>query len=546
MQIASKSDVTKGIIYIRVSSEEQVDNFSLDTQQEICLKEAQRRGIDIVKIFREEGKSAKTIIGRPVLVEMLEYCRKNRKTLDAVLVYRLDRMSRQTADYLAIRKKLAESNIVLISATEPTGNSPTEKLVETILAGFAQLDNDVRSERTKNGMRARFLAGLTNGTAPLGYISIDGYVVKDPKSWDKMKEAWDQIATGKKSLREMATIMNDWGLRQTIKSKEYLLRSQTVSRLFKNKFYMGILTSDRYPEEVKGQHVPMITEAQYYKVQAIIDGRNTSIKIPLVRRNRDNQDFPLRRIVKCSKCGAVFTGAWSKGKCSKHAYYFCRKRCGTPSVKAYELDFTTVKLLETITPTVECLDAFIALLRKTYYKRVARLQNTKNEADSELKRLQGLRQALVEKNLNGIYNDEIFKEQNKLIEEQIIKVQLSKDDALLEKYNLEAVISFIKGKFSDLGRTYQESSLSQIRVLLGSIFPSGLSWSYPGYSNPEISPLFQYIQRFGASSAPFGGPKGTRTPDLPHAMGTRYQLRYGPRSVFIVTKQFYISYNKPV
>ena len=144
----------KAVIYLRVSTEEQVDNFSLGTQEEICRKDATRKGYEIVKVFREEGKSAKTIIGRPTLLEMFEFCRINKRSLQAIFIYRLDRMSRQTADYLAIRKKLTDYGITLISATEPTGNSPTEKLIETMLAGVAQMDNDVRSERTKNGMRA--------------------------------------------------------------------------------------------------------------------------------------------------------------------------------------------------------------------------------------------------------------------------------------------------------------------------------------------------------------------------------------------------------
>lgn len=93
----------KALIYLRVSTEEQVENYSLETQEDICVKEAQRRGLEVVQIFREEGKSAKTIKGRPTLLEMLEYCRKNRRTIDAIIIYRLDRMARQTADYLAIR-----------------------------------------------------------------------------------------------------------------------------------------------------------------------------------------------------------------------------------------------------------------------------------------------------------------------------------------------------------------------------------------------------------------------------------------------------------
>src|SRR3989339_165008 len=180
-----KSDTnTKGaIIYLRVSTEEQVDNFSLDTQEKICRQEAERRNLPVVQVFKEEGRSAKNIVGRPVLVGMLEYCRKNKRNVDALIVYRLDRLSRQTGDFLAIRKKLAENQIILVSASEPTGNSPTERFIETMLASFAQMDNDVRSERTKNGLRARFMAGLTSGTPPLGYKSENGYIVKDPETW---------------------------------------------------------------------------------------------------------------------------------------------------------------------------------------------------------------------------------------------------------------------------------------------------------------------------------------------------------------------------
>ncbi len=208
------TDSKNAIIYLRVSTEEQVENYSLDTQERICKQEAERRGLDIVQIFREEGRSAKTITGRPILIESLEYCRKNKRNLGAFLVYRLDRLSRQTSDYLSIRRKLVECEIALISASEPTGNSPTERFVETMLASFAQMDNDVRSERTKNGLRARFLAGLISGTVPLGYKNENGYTVKDPSTWDNVKKAWDLMSTGSKTLSEMANLLNDWGVKQ--------------------------------------------------------------------------------------------------------------------------------------------------------------------------------------------------------------------------------------------------------------------------------------------------------------------------------------------
>ena len=432
-----------------------------------------------------------------------------------LIVYRLDRLSRQTSDYLAIRRKLAECEITLISASEPTGNSPTERFVETMLASFAQMDNDVRSERTKNGLRARFLAGLYSCTAPIGYKNENGYIVKDPKTWDKVKSAWELMGTGNVTLSGIAQIMDKWGLKQSFNGSEYTLKPQAISRLFRNKFYMGILTSDKYPEEIRGQHIPMVTEALFYRVQAAIDGRNTNINIPIARRNRDNPEFPLRRIVFCSKCGSAFTGAWSKGKYSKYCYYFCKNRCGMPSVPVKELEDATTSFLSTITPTKECLNAFIALLRRTYYQRVKQLQKRKEGADVELKKLYELRQSLVQKNLNGIYSDEMFKEQNKLIEEQITAVQVSKDDELLRKYNLESIVKFMKEKFENLGKTYQLSNLNQKRILLSSITPSGMPWSYPGLSNSTISPLYQSIRRFDTGGISLGaaGESRTLTPD---------------------------------
>src|ERR1700722_1208597 len=201
-----KSTYKKVILYLRVSTEEQVDNFSLKTQEEICKKEAERRGYAIDKIFVEEGKSAKSITGRPTLIQLMEYCRKNKKRLAALIVYRLDRLSRQTGDYLAIRKRLNDYGIILISTAEPTGDSPTEKLIETILAGFAQLDNDIRAERSRNGMHTRFMSGLSNGNPSAGYLMVEGYIVKDKNCFEEMKKAWELMATGTKSLREMAEI----------------------------------------------------------------------------------------------------------------------------------------------------------------------------------------------------------------------------------------------------------------------------------------------------------------------------------------------------
>lgn len=495
----------KAVIYIRVSSEEQVENYSLGTQEEHCRREAKHKGYEITEVFREEGKSAKTIDGRPELLRMLEHLRKHKTEIDALIVYRLDRLSRQTQDYLFLRKKLFDWNITIMSANEPTGNTPTEKLLETILASFAQHDNDVRSERTKNGMRARFLSGQITNHVPLGYINQAGYALKDPEKYETVERAWGLMATGTKSLKEMATLMTKWGIR---------VRHQTVQRMFRNKFYMGILTSEGYPEEVKGHHVPMVTEETFYKVQSILDGRNRHNPL-MPKKSRDNTEFPLRRILRCGKCGTPFTGAWSKGRNTKYGYYFCRNRCTTKSESLTNVNTDISAFLKEISPTEVGLKLYISKLRKRFHQKELKLNKSTNEADEELKKLYAQRQLLVEKNMAGIYSDEVFKEQNSIIENRIIAAQASKSDTVLSQYNLDAIEEFIYAKLADLSKTFNDylekctpEHLSQLRCLLGSIFLSGIVWGYPGCSNREFSPVYRAIRNAEQPECTIGERRG--------------------------------------
>ncbi len=484
----------KAVIYLRVSTEEQVENYSLGSQEEICKREAARRGYQIAEIFKEEGRSAKNISGRPILIQMLEYCRNKKNSINAVFIYRLDRISRQTSDYLAIRKKLTECGVNIISTSEPTGDTPAEKLMETMLAGIAQLDNDIKSERTKTGLRRRFLDGLICTNPPCGYILQSGYAIKDPESFELMRQAWELMATGSKSLNEMAEIVNKWGLRTTYNGKKHELRRNRLDAIFRSKFYMGVLTSKKYPEEVRGQHTPMITEEQFYKVQAIIDGTNPNKLALSQHRVRDNPTFPLRRFARCGKCGAALTGGFSKGKMGvKYPYYRCQKACSGKSIPARLAETELMDVLKSITPIPQCRELFITFIQEKYHQRKARLEKLRNEADGEIAKLHQTRRQLVEKNLAGIYSDDIFKEQNIFIEDKILRAQIAKHDELFEKYDVPKITDFMKTMLADLGGFYSQSDISQKKAFLSSIFPLGITWNYPGYYNSKIGALYQFI-----------------------------------------------------
>src|SRR4051812_17741884 len=108
----------KGIIYVRVSSDEQVLGTSLAFQEEICLKYCAEHRIEVESVFREEGASGKTA-KRPELVRALEFCRKRRPAIDAFVVAKVDRFARNTEDHFTIRGVLKRSGVNLHSVTEP-------------------------------------------------------------------------------------------------------------------------------------------------------------------------------------------------------------------------------------------------------------------------------------------------------------------------------------------------------------------------------------------------------------------------------------------
>jgi DNA invertase Pin-like site-specific DNA recombinase len=141
------------VIYVRVSTKEQTENLSLPTQLRACEEYCRRQGYEILERFHEEGESAKTT-DRSQLQNLLTYCRLNKGRVNFVVVFNLTRFARDKYDHFALRSLLQSLGISLRSATEPIDDTSTGKLMEGVLAAFAQFDNDCRSDRTCAGMKA--------------------------------------------------------------------------------------------------------------------------------------------------------------------------------------------------------------------------------------------------------------------------------------------------------------------------------------------------------------------------------------------------------
>jgi len=517
-QLPKLEVVKTALLYLRVSSEDQVKNFSLDSQKQTCIQEADRRGYEVAKIYREEGKSAKTMADRPELAALLNYCKQNSKQVSAVISYRIDRISRNTMDFLKIRSDLAKLGIQVISATEPSGASPTEQAVETILAVFGQLDNDIRGERTRAGLKQRFLQGYASHR-PMGYKMIDQndkrMLAVDGATYTQIRRVWDLMLTGKFSLRSLANELQRLNFFILYRGKQYKFKPQTLSKLFNNKLYMGILTSSRYPDEVVGKHQPMVTEDEYYQVQAIILGRTTNVFN--LKKSRENEDFALRRLVVC-ECGTTMSGAWCKGKYKKYPLYWCpNPKHKIKSISPAKLDDMVEEFLKGIQPKPRVVELFCEIVKRIYLTELHEYDSAIENSKKKIKEIKEMRTTLAYKHLKGQYNDEMFDDMKKVLETDMTVATIVEHEQVIEKIDIVTLMDFARNLFNDLAKAYIESNAIQKKILMSSILPGSLVYSESGILNTTFSPLYQAIQSLSKPHVPSWVEKETSLERFPRS-----------------------------
>jgi site-specific DNA recombinase len=339
-------DMVGAVIYVRVSTKEQTENLSLPTQLKACQEYCERQGFDVLARFREEGESAKTA-DRTELQKLLQFCRTNKGKVQFVVVFNLTRFAREKYDHFALRAHLKSLGISLRSATEPIDDTSTGKLMEGVLAAFAQFDNDVRSERTRGGMKAALELGRWTFLAPLGYLnahrSTGRSLIPDPERAHLVRRAFQDFATGRFTKHEVRKNVNALGL-TTRRGKP--VPSQTFDAMLRNRAYIAQIDVPEFGISARGDFEPLITERIFFRVQGILDGR-----YDVTTKQRNDPDFPLRGYVRCETCGKPLTASWSKGRSDYYAYYHCRGRCRAVNISKARLEELFVEELTRLQPT---------------------------------------------------------------------------------------------------------------------------------------------------------------------------------------------------
>ena len=485
--------VVGAVIYIRVSTKEQTENLSLPTQLRACEEYCCREGFEVLARFKEEGESAKTA-DRTELQRLLAYCRTNKGKVHFVVVFNLTRFARDKYDHFALHSHLKSLGISLRSATEPIDDTSTGKLMEGVLAAFAQFDNDVRSDRTRAGMRAALELGRWTFLAPLGYMNapraMGKSLIPDPERGPIVRRVFQEYASGRFTKQQMLQQATRWGLTNR---RGQPLRSQAIGTLLRNRLYVGVIdVPDFGLRDKRGDFEPLISDEIFYKAQAVLAGR-VPVTAPL---QRSRPDFPLRGFVRCAACDRGLTGSWSKGRSDYYAYYHCRPGCRGVTVTKAKLEGLFVDELARLQPTPGYMRLLKESVLQVWKERQATVQSDLQAAEQARKKLQQKLHRLDEAFLFERSIDiDTYDRHADRVREQMTLLKIDEHTSRLEELDVEGILAFAERVLPRTADLWVQASLDQRHRLQQLFFPQGVAFDGNGFVGTAVTaPAFSYLE----------------------------------------------------
>lgn len=168
----------KACVYTRVSTSEQaMEGYSIEEQERMCKAAIVSKGWEYIGTYSDPGISGRTMdrLGLQKMIRAIE-----RGEVQAVVIYKLDRLSRKQRDTMTIIEDIfLENDVDLVSLNETLDTStPWGRAMIGILSSFNQMESENIQMRTAMGKEAKATkGGYAGGKPPLGYKSVNGELV---------------------------------------------------------------------------------------------------------------------------------------------------------------------------------------------------------------------------------------------------------------------------------------------------------------------------------------------------------------------------------
>jgi len=445
-------------IYIRVSTEDQAkEGYSLEVQREYLESFAKREGLGIFKVYQDDGISGYST-ERPALKELLKDAKE--KKFDLVLVYKIDRFSRNLKDLLNLVHELSTYGVGFKSATEPFDTTTSAgKLMFQQLGSFAEFERNRIAERVFPGMVKGVQRGNWQGAryAPYGYkYNKEKKLLEIDDEETKVVKLIYTMFLCDKSIRSITEYLTRKGYRNR---KGNIFSTKLIGDILKNRIYTGKLVWNAHyydktqktkkgykyvknpPEKViisQGKHQPIISEEDFELVQA-------KLKTRRIEQRRKASDYPLSGILYCARCNHKYLGISSISNHRtgvKKRWYRCMGpyrsfiSCKNKSVKAQEIESEVAEILETLLKNDKLKTSRWMNVTPANFPSFAEsakidLEKVKNRLQSNLKKQSKLTDAYLE----NLLSEELYKQKNEGLRQE--EEEVKKLIALQEVRDIE-------------------------------------------------------------------------------------------------------------
>ncbi|EOO32928.1 hypothetical protein IIU_03453 [Bacillus cereus VD133] len=431
--------MTKAAIYIRVSTQDQVENYSIEVQRERLRAYCKAKGWDIYDEYIDGGYSGSNL-DRPDIKRLLNDLKK----IDVVVVYKLDRLSRSQRDTLElIEEHFLKNNVDFVSITETLDTStPFGKAMIGILSVFAQLERETIAERMRMGHIKRAENGLRGNGGdydPSGYTRENGYLIIKTDEAKHIKRAFD-LYEQYHSITKIQEILKEEGYP--------IWRFRRYRDILSNILYIGRVTFAG--KEYEGQHKPIISSEQFKRVQVLLKrhkGHNA---------HKAKQSL-LSGLITCSCCGENYV-AYSTGKSKdveskRYYYYICRakrfpseyeKRCMNKTWSRKKLEDVVIDQMRDLT---------VSKYHEQKQEKKINYEKLIKEIDKKMERLLDL----------FTTNTNISRQ---LLEQQMEKLNLEKETLIQKKQRSEQEISISNEMIAKTLQSYNSLEFKEKQIII--------------------------------------------------------------------------------
>lgn len=300
----------RAFCYCRVSTEEQStdDHYSLDNQEKKGKDYAKLKNWRIVRTRKDVASGKDT--NRSGFQELVQAVKA--REIDLVLVYRLDRLSRNVRDIYDMLDLMREHDVAFVSITE--GFDTTTAMGRAMLgvaAVFAQLTREMIAENVKDGLMRRAESGKWNGpkwNPPYGYSYIVGGTIEPKEDEAEIaRQVFGWFTRDKWGTTKIARVLNSRGVvRNSAMPGSGQWHQSKIWEMIQNPVYAGYLVAGE--KLVKGDHEALVDEETWELAKEIAAGRKKAAP-----RTKASPHL-LSGLVRCGKCNRTLVAQFAKYK----------------------------------------------------------------------------------------------------------------------------------------------------------------------------------------------------------------------------------------